>query len=190
MRHLKILGLLAATGALLTILAGSARADTATSDTGDRFTGTIYAEAEGHVVLDNPIFPIKCASVTWGNIISDGPGNPVLATNEFLSFTNCTDNWHVTVASEGTVSFNGTGGYEADVFSTGATVEATRFGISCRYVTNNTTIGTLTGGNPATLHISASIPFHSGSIFCGSSATAWTGAYKVAFPTPLYIDNN
>ena len=95
----------------------------------------------------------------------------------------------MTVVSGGSLSAAGiTGTNNADVFSSGTTVEATRFGITCRYATNNTTLGTLTGGSPATLDLSANIPFHSGSIFCGSGPTSLTGTYLVDKPNPLYLD--
>ena len=195
MKYVKILGLLAVAAAALMAFAGSASADSATSPTGTTYTGEIVAEAEGHAVLDNPIAKIECASKVSGTISGHGAGKAVSGTISSLTFGSpvgtCTDEWHVTVVNAGSLSVNGiTGSYNGDAFSTGATVEATRFGITCRYATNNTTIGTVTGGSPATLDISASIPFHSGSIFCGSGATAWTGNYKVTTPGSLYIDKN
>ena len=191
MKYVKILGLLAVAASALMAFAATASADTATSPTGTTYTSTLSATAEGHAILHNPIEKIECASSVSGPITGHGAGKPVTGTISSLTFTGCTNEWHVTVVSGGTLSANGiTGTYNADVFSSGATVEATRFGITCRYSTNNTTIGTLTGGKTATLDISANIPFHSGSIFCGSGATAWTGSYIVNTPDELYIDKN
>jgi hypothetical protein len=189
MKYVKMLGLLAVAAAAFMAFAGTASADEATSPTGTTYKGALSAEAEGHAVLDNPIAKIECASSVSGNIESeDKAGENVSGNIESLSFSNCTDSWHVTVVSAGSLSVNATGSYNGDVFSSGATVEATRFGISCRYATSNTTVGTATGGSPATMDISAAIPFHSGSIFCGSGATTWTGSYSVTSPSSLYID--
>ena len=168
---------------------GIAEATSLTSPTGTVATPTIKAEAEGHVVLDNPITKIECASTVTGSITVHGNGKSASGPITSLSFTGCTEEWHVTVVLGGSLSVNGTTGtYNGDVLSTGATVETTRFGTTCRYSTNATTIGTLTGGTPATLDISASIPFHSGSVFCGSGATSWTGSFKVTSPSSLYVD--
>jgi hypothetical protein len=161
-----------------------------TSPTGTVATPTIKAEAEGHAVLDNPISKIECSSPVEATIEKHGNGESASGKISTLSFPTCTDSWHVTVVAPGTFFVRHASGYDGDVFSNSATVEATRFGISCRYATKSTRIGTLTGGVPATIDIAASIPFHSGSVFCGSGATAWTGAYKVTSPSSLYVDNN
>jgi hypothetical protein len=191
MKFVKMLGLLAVAAAALMAFAGTASADSATSPTGTTYTSTISASAEGHAVLDNPIAKIECASTVSGSITGHGAGKAVSGPISSLTFTGCTDSWHVTVVASGTLSVeNNASGYNGTVKSTGATVEATRFGISCRYATNGTTVGTATGGTPATMDISASIPFHSGSVFCGEGATAWTGSYKVSTPSSLFIDNN
>ena len=193
MNYVKMLGLLAVAAAALMAFAGTASADSVTSPTGTTYTGELKAKAEGHAVLDNPIAKIECASTVKGLVEKHGAGKAVEGEikKEDLTFTGCTDEWHVTVVSGGTLSVNGiASSYNGDVFSTGATVEATRFGINCRYATANTTVGTATGGSPATMDISASIPFHSGSIFCGSGATSWTGSYEVTTPGSLYVDKN
>ena len=189
MKYVKMLGLLAVAAAAFMAFAGTASADSVTSPTGTTYTGELKGEAEGHAVLDNPIAKIECPSTVSGSVESHPAGGAASGKIASLTFNDCTGDWHVTVVAAGTLSVENSGGYDGDVFSTGATVEATRFGISCRYVTNNTTVGTATGGSPATMHISASIPFHSGSIFCGSGATSWTGSYKVTSPSPLYVDN-
>jgi hypothetical protein len=189
MKYVKILGLLAVAAAAVMAFAGTASATTITSPSGTLYTGKIVAEAEGHAVLDNPIAKIECASKVEGTVASHGSGVTAKGNISLLTFGSpvgtCTDSWHVTVVSAGSLEIHGSG---STLTSSGATVEATRFGVSCRYQTNNTDIGTVTSGTPATLHIAASIPFHSGSIFCGSGATAWTGSYKVTSPASLFVD--
>lgn len=202
MKYVKMLGLLAVSAAALMAFAGSASATTVTSPAGTAYFGAVHAEAEGHAILHNPIAEIKCESTVTGHVDKNGvthPGEPPVTTPASgpittLSFGPCTNSWHVTttehggVQTAGTLSFVSNGNGTGDLFSSGATVEATRFGITCRYVTNNTTIGTVTGGTHATLHIEASIPFHSGSSLCGTGATKWTGSYKVTSPTNVTID--
>jgi hypothetical protein len=168
----------------------SASATSITAPTGTVATPTIKAESEGHVELHNPIAKIACVSSFEGAVESHGTGKSASGKISALSFTACTDSWHVTVAASGTFSINHTSGYNGDVFSSSATVETTRFGITCRYATSNTTVGTLTGGSSATIDIVASIPFHSGSVFCGAGATSWTGSYKLTSPTALYVDGD
>jgi hypothetical protein len=188
MKYAKILGLLAISAAALMAFAGVASATVVTAPAGSTYTGEIKAENEGgHVVLDNPIAKIECTSNVAGTITQHGAGVTVKGNITSLSFTNCTNSWHVTVISAGTLEAHALGGGNATLTSSGATVEATRFGIACRYSTTNTDIGTLTGAatstSHATLDISAAIPFHGGSGLCGGGATTWTGSYKVTTPT-------
>lgn len=191
MKHVKILGTLLIISAALMALAVTASADSVTSPTGTSYTSELNAAAEGHVVLDNPIWKLECTSTVAGKVEGHGVGIPASGNISSLIFTNCTNDWHVTVVSAGSLSVKGIeGSYNGEVIASGATVETTRFGISCRYLTNSTKIGLLTGGSPGTMHIQSSIPFHSGSFLCGSGATTWTGSYKVASPNSLYVDKN
>jgi hypothetical protein len=193
MKYVKMIGLMAIAAAAVMAFAGTASATTVTSPSGTLYTGKIVAASGGHVVLDNPIAKIECSSKVEGTVTSHGAGVTAKGTISSLTFGSpvgtCTDSWHVTVVSAGSLEIHGTGGNNGTLTSSGATVEATRFGITCRYATNNTDIGTFTGGTPATLDISASIPFHSGSVFCGTGATAWTGAYDGTSPGSLFIDS-
>ena len=175
--RLKTLGLLALSVTALMAFAASAYATTVTSPTGTTITGNKEGKSEGHVILHNPIAKIECASELNGPIESHGEGVTAAGKVTTLSFTGCTNNWHVTTVTGGTLEAHYIGGYNATITSTGATIESTRFGTVCRYKTENTHFGTATGGNPATLHIEASIPFHSGSALCGTKASGLTGTY-------------
>jgi hypothetical protein len=186
MKYAKILGLLAVAAAALMAFAGVASATTVTSSAGT--TPAISASAEGHVVLDNPIAKIECASSVSGSVTAHGAGVTASGPISALSFTGCTNSWHVTVVSAGSLEIHSIGSGDGTLTSSGATVESTRFGITCRYATSSTDIGTVTDGTNATLDISAAIPFHGGSGLCGGGATTWTGSYKVNSPTNLVID--
>ena len=173
----KILGLLALVLTALVALPAVAQATTVTSPTGTVVTTNKEGKSEGHVVLDNPIAKIECASEISGPIEKHGSGVTATGVIKALTFTNCTNNWHVTTIIAGTLEAHYTSGYNATITASGTTIESTRLGVSCRYKTENTDMGTATGGNPATLDINAAIPFHGGSGLCGSEPTSMTGTY-------------
>jgi hypothetical protein len=52
---------------------------------------------------------------------------------------------------------------------------------------NGTALGTLKGGTPASLQISASLPKLSGGFACPSSV-AWSGKYAITKPTTVLVD--
>jgi len=149
-------------------------------------------EKFGHIVLDNPIAKIECTSNLLANVESHGTGVTVKGKVTLLQFgspTPCTNSWHVTVISGGSLEIHAIGGGNGTVTSSGATIEATRLGITCRYATSGTDIGTLTAGIFGEIDISAAIPFHSGSFLCGSGATTWTGQYALSGPTNVSVDS-
>lgn len=65
--------------------------------------------------------------------------------------------------------------------STGTETTISFLGVSCIFKTNNTQVGTLTGGNPATIDASGSIPSSTGG-FCPTAALT-SGAYKFTTPS-------
>jgi hypothetical protein len=198
MKYVKVLGLLAVAAAAMMAFAATASATTLTSPTGTVYTGAIHATSEGHAILQNPIAKIECASTVEGSIEQHGAGKTVKGNISNLSFTGCTNDWHVTVVTAGSLELHYKAAGEGTVTSSGATVEATRFGVNCRYKTENTDVGTFTDSHKtahepgkdttATMDIHGLIPFHSGSFLCGSGATTWEGSYIVNTPDRLYID--
>jgi hypothetical protein len=168
--------------------AASASATTVTSTTGGAAaTPTIHAVSEGgHVKLVNPIANIECSSTVEGKVESHGGGKPASGVLTTLSFTGCTDNWHVTTEKAGELSVTWTSGHNGTVTSSGAFVKTTRFFVPCNYETKNTKVGTIVGGNPATLKIEASIPIAAGSSeLCGEGSGKWEGNY--ATTSALYV---
>jgi len=181
MKYVKILGLLAVAAAALMAFAASASATTVVDGNGNE-TPTIHAVHEGtHVSLHNSIVNIECNSTVEGTVTSHGSGVTAVGHISTLLFNNCTNEWVVDVTSNGTLEVHytgpGTGHGEGTLTSNAAKVTATRAGLSCVYETKNTAIGTVVGGNPATLSISASIPRVGGSFLCGGSTATWTGSY-------------
>jgi hypothetical protein len=195
MKYVKMLGLLAVAAAALMAFAGTASATSLTSPTGTGTTGPIHAVSEGHATLHGPEgtgLEVSCPSTVEGSVTSHGAGKPASGPITSLVFgatatAECTDGDVVHVKKAGTLSVTSTGGYNGTLTSSGAEIEITNdIGVTCVYTTNNTHIGTVAGGNPATLTInSATIPRTGGSFFCGSHGF-WTGAYKTT--APLYID--
>lgn len=188
-RAARQLGLLAAIVAALA-LAATASATTVTSPEGSAYTGKFNGVDEGgHIVLDNTIAPIACDSTFESQFGAHGSGQTAQGTMTLLRFSGCTNNWHMTVVAGGTFEVHaGEEASDGTLTSSGATIEATRFGIVCRYQTSGTDLGTITGGHPATLDLEGELPFHSGSGLCGSEPAPFTGAYMVSSPTLLFVD--
>lgn len=191
MKYIKMLGLLAVAAAAMMAFAGSASAKetaTVTSPAGTYYTGKIHAHTEGHAVLENTSLgsKIECTGTVEGEVGKEH-GHEAGAVHP--TFSDCTNSWHVTTIAGGTLTATDNGNGTADLYSTGATVSTTRLGVTCNYLTNNTTVGTLTGGSMATMHINGAIPIHTGSSgLCGSSPSHWKGSYTVTQPEPLILD--
>lgn len=180
MKYVKILGLLAVAAAALMAFTASASATVVTGPGGET-TPTIHAVPEsGHVSLHNSIVNIECNSTVEGHITTHGATETASGPIDSLSFFDCTNEWVVDVNVLGTLEAHTTstaGHGAATLTSNGTKVTATRAGLSCIYETNNTDIGTVTGGTQATLAISASIPRVGGSFLCGGGTAQWTGNY-------------
>jgi hypothetical protein len=191
MRRTKILGLALIAAAALMAFAGPASATTVTTTTGGAADApTIHLVSEGHVTLENPTSNLECAWTTEGAVANHGSGITATLNLSSFSLTGCTGGWTIEVTLKGALEIHWTSGYNGTLTASGATVTAllhTIFGdIVCRYITNSTHIGTVPGGYPATLHIECSIPFHSGSGFCGEGASRLTGSFVTT--GALFID--
>jgi hypothetical protein len=187
MEYLKILAILAVAAATQMVFAGAGSATTITSG-GSAYTGNIVFESEGYVPIDNPIATINCVSNVELDEVSHGQGVTAVGAVDLVSFTNCTNSWHVTVPSKGWLEFHSIGSGDGTITSGGLTIEATRFSITCRYKTESTDIGVFWDGEHGNLQIQAALPFHSGSALCGETSVSWTGNYRVRSPTNLSID--
>ncbi|HEU4739314.1 MAG TPA: hypothetical protein VFS54_09585 [Solirubrobacterales bacterium] len=193
MNMAKYLGLLASMTCATLVLVGSASADRLTSPTGTTYTGKITAlnYPGGMVGIHNSIVEIDCDMWLELTVESHGAGKAASGKVSNLSFTQCTNSWHVTVSASGLLLFDTTAGYDGTVRSTGTKITATRIGVTCNYETTNTTFGTIEGGSPAVVYLEGSIPIASGSsALCGSGAAKMTGNLLVDVPRPLYVDNS
>jgi hypothetical protein len=187
MKYIKTLGLLAVAVAVTMALAASASADYITTTTDGATpalkTETIHLVNEGgEAVLENDIANIKCQSTAEGKIETHTSGkNEDAAAGALTSmiFTACTDNWHVTTNTPGTLSITWTNGHNGTVFLDGFKITATRLFVPCVYQAVGAHIGNLTGGNPATLHVAGFLTLNEleSSELCGVFADWLKGSY-------------
>jgi hypothetical protein len=198
MRSTKIFIILAVAATALTAFAASASASIVTTTTGGTASGsTIHLVTEnGHASLANSNANIACpititgTPVAWGHRFNPPPTSTFvdIRVDEFI-VTLCTNGWTVEVNAKGNLLLDWTSGHNGTLRSSGATLTAvlhTIFGdITCRYSTNNTHIGTVTGGNPATLKLEGKIPFHSGGGLCGSGESQLSG--NLVTTSALYV---
>lgn len=163
MRQFKGPGLLAVVTAATLAFAASASATSVTTTTGGTAeTPTIHLVNEGgHIGIANKIANIFCSSTIEGSVVAHGSGIPTDVNLSTVLFTGCTNSWHVTAVTNGTLSITSTGGHNGSVMSSGMRIDATRLGVTCVYDTLNTPLGILTGGNPATLKVETYIPLNS-----------------------------
>src|SRR5690349_22653029 len=117
----RILGLLALAVTAFVALPTVAQASTITSPTGTVVTSKKEASSEtAHVSLTNPIANILCASTIAGPIESHGSGLTVVGSVSTLTFTGCTNSWHVTATALGVLTSHTISGYNATVTLSGA----------------------------------------------------------------------
>ncbi len=188
MKYVKILGLLAVAAAAMMAFAASASATKVTTTTGGAAaTPTIHAVNEStHVTLANAIANIECTSTVEGKVESHGTGVAAKGNISTLIWPTCTNSWHVTTEKAGSLEVTWTSGHNGSLKSSGALVKTTRFLVPCNYETSGTSIGTVTGGSPATLKIEASIPIAAGSSeLCGKGNAKWEGSYVTT--SALYV---
>lgn len=185
MKHRKVLILAGFTAAVMLTLVGSSAATTVTS-TGGATTGNIQGYSIGHATLHNAIVSIKCSVTLEGSVETHGSGVTAEGQATTVNISSCTDEWVVDTVTKGTIIAHWTSGNNGILTSTGTRATATRLGLSCIYETNATQVGTVTGGDPATLHIAMSVPRVGGSFLCGGSTAQLTGTGKSI--GPVYLD--
>jgi hypothetical protein len=108
-----------------------------------------------------------------------------------LTFAKCSKPTKV-IAETGTLEINWTQSTNNGTL-TGKGFEITLeavSGVSCVYsFGTGTTLGTVTGGSPATIDVNAVVNKKSGSFLCPSDSK-WEMSYVITEPQPLYVSNN
>ena len=118
-------------------------------------------------------------------------GKTVGASVETLTFEEC--NCEVKVLGKGTLELEYiAGSTNATATSTGIEITAqcnsSPFGkVHCIYKTNATDLGTLEGGSPAKVKVSAGLPRLETSGLC-EEKTPWEAEYEVSSPKPLFVE--
>lgn len=191
MRYRKSLGLLAVAVAASLMFAANASATTLTTPTGTASTSTIHwVSAGGHYKLANAQATVECSATEEWTVTSHGSGVTVAGPITHATYTGCTNGWTVEVTSAGTFQIHWLSGYNGRITSSGKkgrwTLHTIFGDIVCEYGTNNTTIGTVTGGNPATIHVEGSMPFEGGSGLCGSGSASISGS--LVSTDAVYVD--
>jgi len=130
---------------------------------------------------------IKSHTTTTG-----GLNKPVKTAVTVLSWgsvsTPCTTTTDTLTLGELEEEANGTVG-NGTVTGSGSKVTVNIAGLSCVYGTGGgTTLGTATGGEPATIDVNAVINKQEGSFLCPST-TRWTATYVTTEPIPYWIAN-
>ncbi len=181
MKYIKILGLMAVAAAAFMAMAGSASATIIESTSGQLGAKSIIESTGTNAVLKAGFATVECAhSEVDGEVTNaGGVGKAVEGKVNNLKFSSC--NMTVTTLKSGTLAIHHTSGKNGTLTSTGAEVKVDNHSTSCVYGTNGTDIGTVTGGEPATLNASASLTKISGGFLCASTAT-WTASYTVTVP--------
>jgi hypothetical protein len=199
MKHLKMLGLsMLAGSALMAFGGGSASATTltCTEPAGTKTTckvGTKMSasvQSESSLLLRAGFAEITCSGGTTEDEISSAGGaeKPVTGKIVQLSYTGC-GSATVDVLSKGSGEIEvGATGNAGSLRAFGSEITFGVLGTSCVYGGGSgTKIGTVTGGSPAKITISAKVPKISGGFLCANPAE-WTGSYTVTSPTWLGID--
>ena len=189
MKHLKMLGIVAAVaGALMALVGVGTASATVLYSGGTKLGAGTKIEATGtNSVLQAGFATFACGhSEADGKIESAGGASATVEGNiNNLSFTEC--NITVDVLKKGKLVAHYTSGSDATVTSEGAEVTISWSGTSCTYGTPlATNIGTLAVGSPAVMTASASLTKVAGGFLCANPAS-WTAIYTVTTPSSLEV---
>jgi len=208
MKYVKMLGLAAVAAAALMAFVGASTASatvlckngTTTTTCSEKYGATTTIESKlvtgTKAKLATAFKTVECGKSAVAGKSGDAKEGEGSATETVkgavttLTFEEC--NCEVVVLKKGTLEVHSIAGTDnGTVTSNGAEVTVqcneTIFGkVHCIYVTENTDLGPLTGGNPAKLKAEASIPRLKTDSLCSEKAN-WTAEYEVTAPKPLFI---
>src|SRR6476646_1174814 len=188
MKYFTTLSVITAAIAALMAFAASASATTVTDSSGK--TPTIHAVSEesavagtNQLLIHNPIANIPCESTFQGTVPSTSEGGTGLTVSlpvSSLSFSPCSNSWTPEVLAFGSLEIHGGSGNQGTLTSTGIKVAFERFKLRCTYETSGTLLGTVTGGNPATIHLNATLKNNpkESNFLCANIDAKLTGSYK------------
>lgn len=186
MNYLKTLGVVAIVSAAGMAFAGNASGTILTSPEGTTYTGTIKAQSS-NLKLDGTFVTVESEDVELeGSVSEHGAARTVRIPLSFVRWAR--SNYLARLLSFGSLEWHSLGGGNGTITWSGLGMEIDTSVGTCTFTTNNTHIGTFTGGWPPMLHInSAKIPRTGGNFLCGSSGTL-TGSLQFSTPSSLYTD--
>jgi hypothetical protein len=187
MKHLKLIGVAAIAAMALMAFASTASA-TVTSPSGTEYTGEVKSTASSSLLLEAGFAEITCTESTVAGKITTNDATIASGAITTLSYSNCGSATVDTLAN-GSLEIVSAGSGKGTVKGYNSQVTTSIFGTSCVYGTaaGGTTLGTVVGGTPAKMTISASLPKISGGFLCANPAK-WSGSYTVTTPSTLLID--
>lgn len=201
MKYVKILGLavVAVMGLMAFLGAGSVSAtvlcNTTTTPCSSVYSGAFIASLDkgSTATLESTSGSIEdtcTASTVEGSITEKGDAtHTVVGAGEHLFFGSCTQTFKV-LEETGTLELHNISGTD------NGTLTAKKFrvtivisGVSCVFgAGEGTDLGTLTGGNPATMDVHAVVPKVEGGFLCPSDSI-WNAQYKVTSPnSTLHVE--
>jgi len=186
MKYVKMLGLVAVAAMALLAFAGPASATVLKNagvnmKVGDALSASV--ETSALLKTGGGTTIATCTGGTVAGKITDAGSATTTVKGSIntggLTWSGCTTT--VDTLAEGTLELHYTSGNNGTVTSSGAQVTIQFLGVSCIFKTNNTDIGTFTGGNPGTFDINGTIPQSGGGFLCPENGI-WSGAYKATTP--------
>jgi hypothetical protein len=184
MKHLKILCLTGIAAAALMSQASSASGAVLTSPSGTEYTSSLNLSASGSQLFKAGFAEFTCVFGEFLTGVSVNTSSFATATG-FLNLGGCGSTTVDSLASGVHLEIL----HGGEVRLSGYEVTVSALGTSCIYgtIVSGTRLGTLSGGTPASLKVSASIPKLSGGFLCASPGS-WTGAFTVTSPFTLLVD--
>lgn len=197
MKHVKMLGLAAVAAAAFMAFVGAGTASATELCTESATCGTMYpsgtaiaAKSTKTLVLENLGGTVldECTSgeVKGTTSTTGGASETVKANITALTWVGCTKTTKTT--TNGALEIHAiTPTGNGTLTGSGSVVEINTILGVCSYGTGaGTDLGTLVGGNPATISINAIVQKISGNFACPAEAR-WTAAYEVTSPKPLFV---
>lgn len=190
MKYFKMLGLGGAVAMVVMALTGTATATIVTSPAGTQLGKGSVIKAElggGGAEMHGAFITVACGKASGEGKISDAGSSTETVKGEIFlgTFSEC--NYETIVRKTGTSAVHSLGNGNGTLTSSGAEVAVITSVGECIFTTQNTDLGKVVGGTPATVQMNAAIPRTGGSFFCGSTGV-FTGELVVTSPKTVLID--
>lgn len=155
-----------------------------TSPAGVEYTGSVDLSASSSFIVDLGFVQVTCTEWTKkGQIQTNTFGRATFAISAY-TFTGCGTEAKIEVLATGSMEVLSGG----EVIDSGDQFTVSKSGISCVYGGGTgTKFGTLKGGTPGSLVVSAELPKISGGFLCASKAKV-SGTFALTTPSPVVVD--